>query len=116
MITIRANDFIESGFSADDAKLMARPIDAIKDSDTKIVIDFSDVQYFTTLFFSSALTHLIGILGKEEYMRRLEVTNLSESGEETYRHALDYAIEYYEKTQEERENASEIIDSVMEDV
>jgi len=116
MITIKAVDFIESGFSEEDAAALAPSINEAKDASGKFVVDFSGVQYFTTLFFSSALTRLVGELGEEEYRRRVHVTNLSESGAETYKHALDYAIEYYKKTPEEREKEKANISAIIEEL
>jgi len=117
MMTILAKDYIESGFSAEDAALLTPSIDsAVKETDAKFEIDFKGVQFFTTLFFSNALTRLIGELGKDEYKRRLHVVNLTESGQETYEHALDYAIEFYGKTPEERKKSGEIAELILEDL
>ena len=116
MTTIKANNFISSGFSADDAAKLTPSINQAVDSGTEFAVDFSGVQYFTTLFFSTALTRLIDAFGEDEYRRRLHVTNLSESGQETYNHALDYAIEYFKKTDAERALAQASINAVMEDM
>jgi hypothetical protein len=115
MTTIRAIDFVKSGFSAEDALALIPSIDAAKDSGEEFSIDFSGVHYFTTLFFSSALTRLIGELGEVAYACRVHVTNLSDSGAETYKHALDYAIKYFKKAPEEREKDKLIVKDVMED-
>ena len=116
MEIIKAADFIDSGFSEDDALLLIPYIDAAKDANIEFVVDFSGVHYFTTLFFSTALTRLVGELREEEYRRRVHVRNLSESGAETYKHALDYAIEFFKKTAEERESTHMNIRKVMEDI
>ena len=50
MIVIKAIDFIDSGFSSEDAHAINPSIDEAKDSDEEFVVDFSGVQYFTTLF------------------------------------------------------------------
>ena len=114
-MVIKVIDFISSGFSAEDAAALIPSIDAAKKANAEFVLDFANVQYFTTLFFSAALTRLIGELGEVEYYRCVKVRNLSESGEETYKHALEYAIEYFKKTPEERENSLSITQSVLED-
>jgi len=115
MTIIKAVDFIDSGFSAEDADALVPSIDVANESGEEFTVDFSGVQYFTTLFFGSALTRLIGNMGEEIYCRRVHVTNLSESGAETYKHALDYAIEFFKKTPEERENGQAIVREIMED-
>ena len=117
MAIIKASDFISSGYSKEDAEALVPSINSAKtDGSTTIIVDFAGVQYFTTLFFSAALTYLIGELGEEGYQNRVQVTNLSESGEETYKHALDYAIEFFKKTPEERESELEITTITMEDI
>jgi len=116
MKIIKAIELIDSGFSVEDAVALTPFIDAAKDSDEEFTIDFSGVQYFTTLFFSSALTRLIGEMGVEAYCRRVHVENLSESGAETYIHALEYAKEYYLKTPEERERETVSVSMILEDV
>jgi len=116
MTTIKVADFIDSGFSAEDADKLAPSINEASSSGSKFIVDFSGVQYFTTLFFSTALTRLIGELGEKEYLHRLQVINLSESGEETYKHALEYAIQYFEKTAAEREANAVDVNAVLEDM
>jgi len=116
MTVIKALDYIESGFSAEDAMLLSPLIDNAKNSDEGFAVDFYGVQYFTTLFFSSALTRLVGEMGIDDYNRRVHVYNLSESGAETYNHALNYAKEYYEKTQEERDRDFRSVSSALEDI
>jgi len=116
MTTIKVVDFISSGFSSEDAIALIPAINEARDAGDEMIIDFFGVQYFTTLFFSSALTRLIGELGEGEYRRRVQVRNLSESGDETYQHALDYAVEYFKKTPEEREKEQAIISATMEDI
>ena len=114
MSTIRARDYITSGFSADDATALAPAIDEAKSSDSVFAIDFEGVQFFTTLFFSTALTYLVGTWGPGEYDRRMKIVNLSDSGQETYKHALDYAIRYYEKNSGEREVERRAVLDAME--
>lgn len=100
---IKANKYIQDGFSADEAEKLLPEIKKAVLTGEPFEINFEGVQFFTTLFFSTALTYLVGEMGDEEYKNRIHVRNLSESGEETYKHALDYSIEYYKKTSEEQE-------------
>jgi len=116
MTTIKVADFIDSGFSAEDAEKLTPSINAACSSGSEFIVDFADVQYFTTLFFSTAITRLVGELGEEEYQRRLRVINLSESGAETYNHALEYAIQYFKKTAAERETTAADVNAIMEDM
>jgi len=104
MITIKAKSFVKDGYSADEAEKLLPEIEKAILAGEPFTVDFEGVQFFTTLFFSTALTYLVGEIGKEEYNRKVHVRNLSESGEETYRHALDYSIEYYQKTPDEQKH------------
>ena len=95
MTEIKANKLISNGFSTDEAEKLSQKIYEAIISGDQVQVDFDGVQYFTTLFFSTALTYWVGEKGSEEYARLITVKNLSESGQETYQHALDYAVEYY---------------------
>ena len=48
MITIVAKDLITSGFSKDEADLLAPEINKAISESTPFVLDFDGVQYFTT--------------------------------------------------------------------
>jgi len=109
MNDISVANLITNGFSQADAEKIAPVIKEALSKNEPIELDFSGVQFFTTLFFSTALTYLIGELGKTEYERLITIKNLSESGQETYSHALDYAIKYFNMTSEEREAERAII-------
>jgi hypothetical protein len=117
MITIYAKNYIESGFSQSDADKLSpeisRAISKTDSSHEKIRIDFSDVIYYTTLFFNQAFTYLIGQWGGDEYAQRIELYNLSESGQETYKHALNYAIDYYAQDEGAREKQSKAISEII---
>ena len=114
MITIVAKDLITSGFSKDEADLLTPKINKAISESTPFILDFDGVQYFTTLFFSTALTHLVGSLGHDGYNRMVTVINLSESGQETYQHAYDYAVQYYQKAPYEKEQERRIVNEETE--
>lgn len=114
MKTIIAKDYIKSGFSEDEAALLQPEIGKAVSESTPFVLDFDQVQYFTTLFFSTALTYLVDHLGVDGYNRMVTVKNLSESGQETYKHAYDYAIQYYNMTPREQKRERQIINEETE--
>ena len=74
------------------------------------------MRFFTTLFFSQAFTYLVGTLGKEVYLEKVLVENLTESGNDTYQHAVDYAVEYYAKNLDDQKIHDDIIDQVKKDI
>lgn len=115
-MNIKAITLIESGFSDDDATKI-RPLisDSLK-RNGEVIVDFDGVRYFTTLFFSQALTYLVGELGKEMYLSKVKVINLTESGADTYQHAVDYAIEYYAQKPEGRKKQDDIIEQTKKEI
>jgi hypothetical protein len=117
---IKARTYIENGFSKADAdKLTPEISKALAETESnheKILIDFEDVIYYTTLFFNQALTYLIGRLGKEKYLERISLLNLPESGQGTYEHALNYAIDYYAQDENARERQDKAINKIMDEL
>jgi hypothetical protein len=99
---ISVNQYIQTGFSNGDAEKLLSVIQPFVAKKEKIVLDFYNIKFFTTLFFNNALAKYLVELGPEEYARLFEVKNLSEIGETTYQHSLDNAKEYYAMSQEQR--------------
>ena len=115
-MVIRVNDFIANGYSQQDAELLAPKIKEAVGNGETFVVDFAKLQYFTTLFFSTALTRWVGELGIDKYKRLIEIKNLSESGKETYEHALEYAEQFFNKTAAEQRLEQNIVDNETEDL
>lgn len=111
---ISVNQYIQTGFSSDDAEKLLSVIQPLIARKEKIVLDFSNVKIFTTLFFNNALAKYLVELGPKEYERIFEVKNLSEVGETTYQHSLDNAREYYSMSQEQREAQTDILAELEE--
>ena len=99
--TIKAINFIETGFSREDADALYPYIELIIATGDSVTVDFDEVRFFTHTFFSQTLTRFIGTLGEEEYRRRIQVDNLTESGASLYDTALEYAIEFYSNRKED---------------
>jgi hypothetical protein len=115
-MTIKAIDYIDNGFSVEDANKLRPIVEKEVEHGPPVILDFTGVQFFTTLFFGQALTYLIGRMGADEYKRRIIVKNLSDSGQATYEHALTYAEEYYAKSDEERREHDLFIDEAMDEL
>jgi hypothetical protein len=113
---IVAKEIISSGFSADDAKALLSKIDnSLKErnANESIEIDFSEVKYYTTLFFNMALTCHLNSMNLEEYNKTFDLTNLSDVGKITYKHSLDNAIEYYNSNSEDKKKMADRTESVV---
>lgn len=105
---IHANRYIQTGFSSDDAEKLLSVIHPLVEKKEKIVIDFSNVKIFTTLFFNNALAKYLVELGPEEFEKLFEIKNLSDVGSTTYQHSLDNAREYYAMSKEQRTSQMDI--------
>ena len=112
---IQARDYIETAFSVEDADKISPIIDKGISENDRMVIDFTGITFFTTLFFSSALTRLIKDIGNEAYKEKLKVTGLTTVGQTAYKHSLDYALETIEMTPEERQAKLFAIDSILDE-
>lgn len=106
---ILARNYIQTGFSADDAEKLDTVIRPLFDKHERITIDFEGIKIFTTLFFNTALAKYVMDIGPVEYEKLFELKNLSDVGEVTYKHSLDNAKSYYEMTEEQRKKQDEIL-------
>ena len=109
---IKVNDFIETGFSANDAEKLLAVIQPMVDKSEKVSLDFSGIKIFTTLFFNNALSKFLVEFGPEKYADIFEIANLSEVGQSTYQHSIDNAKDYYGLPDEGRKEQTEILENL----
>lgn len=100
---IQVNQYIKTAFSAEDAESLLKVIQPLIDAGENVILDFSGIKLFTTLFFNNALAKYVLELGPEAYRERFEIRNLSEVGETTYQHSMENAKDYYKVSAEEKE-------------
>lgn len=93
---IKVFDITKTGFSENNAKPLYDEVQRALNNEYTIVLDFSGVTAFTTLFFNNALGKFYLMYGPEEYSKRFKVENLSEIGNVTYKHFLENACKVYE--------------------
>ena len=105
---IKVADYIQTAFSMEDAAALTPIIDAELKENSKIILDFSNIKFFTTLFFNNAITKYVLSLGPDEYKKRFNLINLSEVGKTTY------ANSYYELSDDKRKKAEWIISETLE--
>lgn len=111
---IKAVEFIKTGFSADDALTIGCVIEKVFEQGEQVVVDFSGITIFTTLFFNNAFTKYILKLGPEEYKLKFELKNLSELGETTYQHSFDNAVNYFNMSDDAKKIHNEVIEDTEE--
>lgn len=114
METIVVKNYIDTAFSLDDAKRLQEPIESALQSTSKINIDFTGIEYFTTLFFNNAITKYVVRLKPDEYKMRINIVGLSELGKTTYSHSYDNALDYYNTPPSERTIKEEILQNIDE--
>lgn len=102
-MTIRVKDYLDTAFSSDDVKRITPVIDQAIAGGGSMVLDFSGITFFTTLFFSSAVTRFVFDVGPDEFDRMFHITGLTEVGQAAYNHSLAFAREDSQLTPEQRE-------------
>jgi len=112
---IRAADYIETAFSVDDANKINPVIDQAIEENDGVVIDFTGITFFTTLFFSSAVTRFVFELGPEKYDDTFQIIGLTEIGQTAYTHSLDFAREEYKMTPEQKQARITALDGESEE-
>lgn len=108
---IKAIDYIENGFSADDANKIIPLIQKALDQGDIAIVDFTGVKYYTTLFFNLAFTKYIGKLDKDKYNERIRPIGLTKAGQSAYDHSYENAVEYFSMSKKERKLDDEFINS-----
>ena len=115
---IQISNFTKSGFSMQDAQTVAKVIDqelnTLADSDS-ILLDFTGVKFYTTLFFNTALSRLLGDMPLDEYRRRIHIIGLTEVGQNAYKHSLANAIDYYRMTPDQRKQQQQDMVDFLDD-
>lgn len=91
---IKVADYIQTAFSMEDAAALTPIIDAELKENSKIILDFSNIKFFTTLFFNNAITKYVLSLGPDEYKKKFKLANLSKVGKETYKYSFENAMLY----------------------
>ncbi len=94
---IMAKDYVSSGFSPEDAKLLDLAIAPLTERGELVSIDFSDVRHYTTAFFNEAFGKYLVQLGPDQYEKQFQLTNLSKVGEMCYRISFENAVKFHSK-------------------
>lgn len=111
---IKANEYIKTAFSANDAENLARAISPVFEAGENVTVDFSEITIFTTLFFNNVFAKYLIEIGPQEYNRKFELVNLSELGETTYQHSYENAVSYYNLSKEDREEQNNDLETLDE--
>ena len=95
MSKIMVKDLFSSAFSESKALILRDEIQKLIDSNQSVVIDFSGISKFTTLFFNFSTGYFVSVLGPKEYDEKIRLVGLSELGESTYNSSYENTIKKY---------------------
>ena len=90
MAIIKVNEFLDTAFDMEDAKILKEKIMPYIESNESVLLDFKGVIHFTSLFFNTSLCSVLFKIGQEKYDNLVTVFNLP-----------DYAKDFYEDCYEE---------------
>lgn len=79
------------------------------DADEPVVLDFSGISLFATMFFNASIGYYVLEKGVEYCTQNIQMTNISPLGKETYDHSLSNAKEIRENI---RTYGGEAVDGV----
>ena len=68
--------------------------------DEVVVLDFTDIQLFSSSFFNVTIGYLIKNYGKEFVDKRIEIKNISDLGQRTYERSYNNAVKQSENVAE----------------
>ncbi len=88
---IKVKEIFDMAFSYENGMDLRRAINDGLKSGEKIIVDFSDITVFTTMFFNACSGHYVLNNSLEWYNQNIECINLSELGEQTHKHSIENA-------------------------
>ena len=101
MATIMVNTLTKMAMTDSDGLKLRKEIEDLKKTEKNIILDFSQISLFATMFFNASIGHFIMEMSPEKCEDLFELRNISELGKETYNHSFENAkILYQNKKQE----------------
>ena len=92
MKTIKVSGIIPNAFSSEQAMKLRAEMKTHLDNNEKIMLDFSEIDKYTTLFFNFCTGFFIREMGKQNYDELVKLDNLSDLGKSTYQNSYSNAI------------------------
>ncbi len=113
---IIANQHIKTALSVSSVQELDKVIRPLLERREKVVVDFTGITIFSSLFFNSLIQAYMSELGEDEYAKLFEFINLNHVGESTYKHCLAQVKLYMRLTPEEREQYRNVLSEVIADL
>lgn len=95
MNKIMVNELTQMAMTESAGMMLRKEIENLLKTEKKVVIDFSGISLFATMFFNASIGHFVMTLSPEMCRNIFELINLSELGMETYTHSFENAEEIY---------------------
>jgi hypothetical protein len=95
MKTIFVKEYTTMALTEKDGLKLRSAIEQLLAGEPVIVLDFSGISLFATMFFNASIGHLVLKLTPQRCEERIKIDNISELGRETYRHTFENAKEIF---------------------
>lgn len=92
---IKISNITKMAMSEQDGKNLRTEMQQYLDNGDDVILDFSNISLFATPFFNASIGFFVLRLSPDTLQSKVKLINLSELGEETYKHSLDNATEYF---------------------
>lgn len=90
MSIIYVNEFTKRALTENEGLKLREQISKYWDDDT-VIIDFSGISMFATMFFNASIGHYVLNFSPEICEKKIELRSISELGKETYKHSFENA-------------------------
>ncbi len=99
---IQVIDYTKTAFSNADAMVISPLIAQELERTGKVVLDFTGIRFFTTLFFNNSVGKYVLEYGPDEFSERIVLKGLSEVGKDTFQHSFENASKLAALSKEKR--------------
>ena len=114
MSHIKISDFSDKAFSANEGQQLREKINQVFDNHEDVVeVDFEGITVFATMFFNNSIGYFVKKLSPDECERRIILLNLSELGDNTYRHSFDINKTAYNTPVEINDELIKMVETVV---
>lgn len=93
MTTIKVNEFLNTAMCVRDAEILKEKIIPYVEYGESVLLDFSGITHFTSLFFNTSLCSILFDIGKEKYDNLITVFNLPNYAKDSYENCYEDTID-----------------------
>jgi hypothetical protein len=95
MKTILVRDYADMALTERDGMKLRAAIERLLQNEPAVLLDFSGISLFATMFFNASIGHLVMQLSPTVCAGRILITNISDLGRETYQHTFENARDIF---------------------